>query len=67
MKSTDFCSCTYHSCPHHPGNHDQGCTPCIEKNLRLREIPSCFFNLVDPAHQRTDDHFEDFAHFVLTP
>lgn len=60
-----FCSCRDTRCPLHPSNHDQGCTPCIRKNLREREIPSCFFNLVGDASELRSFHFEDFAKYVL--
>lgn len=59
------CTCTNFKCALHPTNHDKGCTPCIEKNLRTKEIPTCYFNLVDPEHKRQDDSFEDFAKFFL--
>ena len=42
-----FCSCTNLACPLHPTKHDKGCAPCIQKNLRLKEMPNCFFNLVE--------------------
>ena len=42
----DFCTCANKACPLHPSRHDKGCSPCIEKNLRLREIPNCFVKLV---------------------
>lgn len=38
-----FCTCSDRACPHHPSNHDKGCTPCIGNNLRRGEIPTCFF------------------------
>ena len=56
-----FCTCTDTECPFHPSNHDKGCAPCIAKNLSEREIPSCFFNKVDPDEKHTAYHFEDFA------
>ncbi len=40
----DFCTCTDTRCPCHPINRDQGCSRCIQKNLREKEIPSCFFH-----------------------
>jgi hypothetical protein len=43
-----FCTCKDISCRLHPSNHQQGCDPCIQKNLGADEIPSCFFNSVDP-------------------
>lgn len=59
------CTCTNFQCPLHPTKHDKGCTPCIAKNLRLHEVPTCFFNLVDPEHKRPDDSFQDFANCVM--
>lgn len=60
-----FCSCTNLDCPLHPSHHDKGCTPCIQKNLRLREVPNCFFNLLHGSEGRTGDSFADFAALVL--
>ncbi|MBQ6425741.1 MAG: hypothetical protein IJK14_03620 [Clostridia bacterium] len=65
-KLSAFCTCGDHACPLHPLNHDRGCTPCIEKNLRLREIPSCFFHVLGPSDGRTGYSFEDFAKAVLS-
>ena len=66
MSSTkEFCTCTDLKCPCHPSNHDKGCTPCILKNLREREIPSCFFNSIDCAKHTPDWHYEDFAALVI--
>lgn len=59
-----FCTCQNLSCPLHPTKHDKGCAPCIAKNLRVREIPTCYFQLVDPEHKRADDTFEDFVKCV---
>lgn len=59
-----FCSCTNLACPLHPTEHDKGCAPCIQKNLRLKEMPNCFFNLVEGAESRTADSFKDFAEYV---
>lgn len=64
-KSAEFCTCTNLKCSLHPTKHDKGCTPCISKNLRLKEIPNCFFNLVDYAENRDGDEFKDFAELVL--
>ena len=47
MASAPFCTCKDHACPLNPHNHDKGCTLCVEKCLKLGEIPSCFFKLVD--------------------
>ena len=48
MSEVPFCTCTDHACPCHPVNHDRGCTPCIAKNLRQHEVPSCLFRAVSP-------------------
>lgn len=60
-----FCTCTNLTCPFHPTNHDQGCAPCIAKNLKLNEIPSCFFHKVNPNKKGGTFFFEDFAQEVL--
>ena len=44
-----FCTCADYSCPLNPANHDKGCDLCIQKCLKLGEIPSCFFNAVCAA------------------
>ena len=63
--SGKHCTCGNLSCPLHPTKHDKGCTPCIVKNLRLGEMPNCFFNLVANSDKRSGDTFEDFARLVL--
>ncbi len=61
-----FCPCRNTSCRCHPSNHDLGCSPCIEKELRKREIPSCFFDFViRPGEQVADCSMEAFARRVL--
>lgn len=42
-QASHFCTCPDVDCPLHPGNHDQGCDLCIQKNLTAGEVPSCFF------------------------
>ncbi len=59
------CTCKDTKCPNHPSNHDNGCTLCIIKNLKRKEIPSCFFNMLDGAENVTGYGFEDFAKLVL--
>jgi len=59
-----FCTCNDVSCPYNPANHDEGCTPCIAKNLREREIPSCFYKVIDHEKPTVNWHFEDFAALV---
>lgn len=60
-----FCTCTNLRCPLHPTKHARGCAPCIEKNLRLGEVPNCFFHKLPNAPKRTGDTFQDFAETVL--
>lgn len=60
-----FCSCTDTDCPMHPTNHEKGCAPCISKCLNLREIPSCFFHLVEDTHGTEGYTLEDFANAVI--
>lgn len=60
-----FCTCRDKDCPYNPVNHDMGCSLCIEKNLKLGEIPSCFYNKVDPEYKGPNYYMEDFAHLVL--
>ena len=58
------CTCTDTSCPFNPVNHDKGCTPCIAKNLREGEIPSCFFVEVQ-GHDECDGYsYQHFARVV---
>lgn len=65
MEKKHFCTCTDTSCPMNPANHDQGCTLCIEKNLKAGEIPSCFFVAVS-GHDRQGSYiYEDFAGEVM--
>lgn len=65
MSKVEFCTCGDLNCPNHPNNHDQGCTPCILKNIREKEVPTCLFNVADPERKREGYHFEDFARVVL--
>ena len=61
-----FCPCRNTACRCHPANHDQGCSLCIEKELRKGEIPSCFFDLViQPGETVEDCSIEAFARRVL--
>lgn len=62
---SEFCPCTNMACPLHPTKHDKGCSPCISKNLKLKEIPNCFFGLVDGSGKREGDSFKDFAELVV--
>lgn len=65
MKSWEsYCTCTDLSCPCHPSRHGLGCTPCVEKNLRQGEIPSCFFKKVEGKEKPPAYFFENFADWV---
>ncbi len=63
--SSAFCTCEDLKCPFHPTNHDKGCSPCISKNLKLGEIPSCFFNKINAPQNLPSYTMEDFAKLVL--
>ena len=64
---SEFCTCKDTKCPLNPVNHDKGCSLCVAKCLKLREIPSCFFNLADPEMKDREGYtFEDFAKLVLS-
>jgi len=65
MNYCKFCTCKNLDCPLHPTKHDRGCAPCIAKNLKLQEMPNCFFQKVDGSKTRSGDSFEDFARAVL--
>lgn len=65
MSDVKFCTCTNYECPIHPTKHDKGCTPCIAKNLKLGEVPNCFFNKIPGSENRIGDLFKDFAITVL--
>ena len=60
----EFCTCGDLKCPFHPSNHDKGCTPCILKNLKQKEIPSCFFHDITCEKPTDAWHYEDFAALV---
>lgn len=65
-RANEFCTCKDLACPLHPANQEGGCGPCIQKNLKFREIPSCFFNAVDSTGLKDGYTFEDFAKLVLS-
>ncbi len=52
-----FCTCKDTSCELNPNNHNSGCDPCISKNLKAGEIPSCFFHLIE----EDISHLEEFT------
>jgi len=46
-------------------NHEEGCTPCVAKNLAEGCIPVCFYRKIDPDMDRKQDYsFKGFARFV---
>ncbi|MBQ3080474.1 MAG: hypothetical protein IJC48_10845 [Clostridia bacterium] len=61
----EICTCTDTGCPNHPVNHEDGCTKCIIKNMREREIPSCFFHMLDIGDEQHGYSFEEFARMVM--
>ena len=60
-----FCTCTDTSCSFHPTNHDKGCAPCIAKNLKHDESPTCFFKKADLDYNGPGYTAEDYARLVL--
>lgn len=66
MKTKHFCTCQETNCKLHPVNHALGCDPCIQKNLKLGEIPGCFFRLISHDLSQLDEFtVEAFAKFYL--
>lgn len=59
-----FCTCTDLNCKLNPHNNAKGCDLCVLKNLKAREIPSCFFKLVNEdisgLKEFTIESFVDF-------
>lgn len=61
-----FCSCTDLKCPCHPANHNKGCDPCVQLNLKQGEIPSCFFRKAHPDISGLKEFtMESFVKFYL--
>lgn len=65
MNAKELCTCQNLKCKLHPANHNLGCTPCIEKNLKADEMPNCFFNKIDPTHKRKGPKTKDYAEFLM--
>lgn len=58
------CSCNDTKCKFHPKNHNYGCDLCIQKNLKVKEIPSCFFKLyIDDLSKIHDFSIDSFVKF----
>ena len=62
---SEFCPCRDRACPLHPANHDKGCSLCMEKNIKNREVPSCLFNAANGYPSKNGYSFEAFASLVL--
>ena len=62
---SNFCTCKDLKCPLNPVNHEKGCSLCISKCLKDKEIPSCFFKLLNKDDEITGYSIEDFAKLVL--
>lgn len=62
---SNFCTCEHTNCKLHPSNHEKGCSPCIEKNLKTGEIPSCYFQLLKHPELRENDSILAYAKAVL--
>jgi hypothetical protein len=60
-----FCTCTVTQCTNHTNNHNKGCDPCIQKNLNLGEIPSCFWRNISIVTGKTEYSVENFTKFYL--
>ena len=60
-----FCICSDLECSLHPKNHNEGCDPCIKKNLELGEIPACFWKNASNVKGITEYSAKNFAMFVL--
>ena len=59
-----FCTCRDFSCQLNPHNHSEGCDLCIKKNLKAKEIPSCFFRSVNGDISKLKEFtFESFVNF----
>ena len=64
-KLSDFCTCNDRACPLHPANHDKGCSLCMAKNIKKKEIPSCLFNAANGYPSKDGYSFEAFAKLIL--
>lgn len=61
-----FCTCNDLNCKLNPHNHSTGCDLCIKKNLKAREIPSCFFKLVNVDISKLKEFtIEEFVNFFI--
>lgn len=59
-----FCTCDSPDCALHPSHHDKGCDPCMQKNARRGEIPTCLFRAVHDDVSGVNDYtMQGFVNF----
>lgn len=62
----NYCKCDNLTCPLHPTNHIQGCNLCIKKNLKKKEIPTCFFKIINEDISGVEEFtLKEFVNFYL--
>ncbi len=62
----NFCTCKNTDCKLHPSNHNEGCSPCIKKNLAAKHLPNCYFNLVTEDKSKIKGYgLKEFAELVI--
>ncbi|TDT71466.1 hypothetical protein EV215_0841 [Hypnocyclicus thermotrophus] len=66
--SNHFCNCVDTECKFNPKNgFINNCDLCIQKNLKYREIPACFFKLIKKELTDINDFsIENFAKLVMS-
>ena len=67
MADDHFCTCDNFQCKLHPRNHSNGCDGCIKVNLKVGNIPRCFFVSVSAtgySKKVKGFSYKDFAEFV---
>ncbi len=61
-----FCTCPVTKCRYHPINHDKGCDPCMESNIKDGQVPNCLFQAVNPDISGVKDFsIKGFVQFYL--
>lgn len=61
-----FCTCEDLNCKFNPHNKSENCDLCIKKNLINKEIPSCFFRLInDDLSNLKEFTIKSFVDFYL--
>jgi len=61
-----FCTCPVTQCQQHPSNHNDGCDPCIQDNLKKNKMPACFFNIINNDINEVKDYtINGFVDFYL--